>query len=316
MATSFTSEQKAILKKAQPVTRKWLTEKFKNNQTVSDNLFLFLNTQESNIYKTWHQQCLADMRKIKLDLSVPELYAQISDPKVPVFQALTLAQRYYSRKPNLSKQKHTAKMLSLIKQLHDRERDFYQKASARLKTEKPSTVFAKIAQEMETMSARDNEDLLYTKQSVKHVNQLRKLGAYPSVHELYQALEPRFAGNYDLYQKQIKVVIDTYSPGQDVPADIKTVCFEFIKESIPHAGYIPGQLVEYIFFNDTMSERAYQLFLDLEKMAKEQGISSYISTLAAKLARKRELHKKKPAELSGEDLRILKLKEIFKLQKN
>ncbi len=315
----FTEEQKTLLSKAQPITRKWLCSRLEKDQPVPQavhNGYNYLNTIEKSIYNQWHQDCLNEMQREKLNLSVPELYALISDPKVTVKRALILAQKFYSRKDLATKQKHIGKMISLIKKLADRETNFYQQASERLRTEKPNNVLEEVALALETVNRRDSEDLLYTRQSLKHIKVLRKLGFSPSVHEIYQALEPRFAGLNELYQKQIQVVMDTYVEGQDVPSEIKDVCFEFIKESIPHAGYFHANLIAYIFKNDTISEKAFQLFIDVEKLIKNQGMEVLVYSQAMRLIGGKKLLVKKPEEYEDSDLRILRLAKIFKPQRN
>ena len=312
---TFTTEQKTLLSKAKPITRKWLCSRFEENQPVSQTIqngFTYLNTIENSIYNQWHRDCLNEMQREKLNLSVPELYSLISDPKVTVKQALILAQKFYSRKDLAAKQKHIGKIISLIKKLADREKSFYRQASERLRAEKPNNVLEEVAKALETVNRRDSEDLLYTRQSLKHIRVLRKLGFSPSVHEIYQALEPRFAGLNDLYQKQIQVVMDTYVKGQDVPAEIKDVCFEFIKESIPHAGYFHANLIGYIFKNDTISDKAFKLFADMEKVIKKQGMEILVYSQAMKLANLKKLAAKKITELSNEEMNILRLAEIFK----
>ncbi len=310
----FSNEQKELLRIAQPITRNWLRNQFKEDDTVTDtirNQFIFLNSVETNIYCQWHQNCLQEMRREKLNLNVPELYERISDPKVSVTQALTLAQHYYGRKDKKAQQKHTGKMISLIKLLADREKSFYRQASKCLLTETPDNVLERLAKKLETTSSRDSEDLLYTRQSLKHIKVLKKLGFTPSVHEIYQALEPRFANNNELYLKQIQVVSDTYTKGQDVPTEIKDVCFDFIKESIPVAGYFNATLIEYIFKNDTISDKAFQLFVDMSKTIKEHGMDILVHTQAQKLAEAQKLTEKKVTELTDSDIHILKLIEMF-----
>lgn len=312
----FTKEQSRLLGQCLPVTRKWLVTQFQKGRKLSKSLrdkVNFFNVIERNIYQKWHRDCLAEMKKTKLHLSAGELFNIISRPEVSVRKALSISQKWYTKSENEKIQKYIGKIISRIKSLADREKSFYKEASEALENDEIHNVLEDIADRLANVGALDSEDLLYTEQSIKHVNRKRALGKQPSVHEIYQALEPRFAANNDLYQKQIKIVCDTYKKGEDVPEDVKSVCFEFIELSIEYAGYIPAPLIEYIFGNDTISEEAFNLFVKSEKIIKDQGMQSLISSKAKKLATKMELNEKNAADLTQSELNILRLIKMFEL---
>ena len=311
MTRKLTDEEKRALKALPPIVKKRAYYEFQQGHQMPSEHLSALAQVEATIYATWHKDCLEEMRKEKLHLSVPELFSQVSDPKVSVIQALKLARRFYTNKAFAARQKHIGKIISKLQRLYDKEKVFYRQSLEQMKTVSPREAIKTIAERLGKEDKKDAEDLLYTRQSLKHIRVLISLGYKPSVHELYQALEPRFAADSDLYQKQINLVLSTYTEGQDVPADIKDVCFEFIKESIPKAGYFHANLIEYIFKNDSISERAFRLFLDVEKYIKEQGMSILVYSKAKKLADALGLEGKKISELSASELNILKLVEIF-----
>ncbi len=307
-------EIKTLLSSAAPITRKWFWEKVKNDPQIMDEtiaLFQRLNRTEKKIYAEWHKNCLEEMRRTKLHVSVADLYNIITDPAVSVKKALTISRRYYVRQDKSDRKKQIGKMISLLQRLEKRESSFYKDAFLALHDAEHEDTLTATAARYETLSRRDEEDLLYTKQSIKHVNNLWKIGAKPSVHELYQALEPRFANDYDLFQKQISVVLKTFESGHDVPADIKNVCFDFIRDSISYAGYAPAQLIAYIFLNDEISEKAFALLCGLKETIYQQGMSVLVKSSATRLAARLKLDDKPRVDLTESDLRILKLAELF-----
>ncbi len=311
MTRKLTPEEKTLQSMLQPIAKKWLYGELQQNNKIPEERIFAVDSIETNIYATWHKDCLDEMRKEKLHLSVPELFAQVSDPKVSVIQALKLARKFYTNKDFANKQKHIGKIISRLQRLADKEKNFYRQSLELMKSYAPVEAMKTIANKLSKEDKKDAEDLLYTRQSLKHIRVLISLGYKPSVHELYQALEPRFAANSDLYQRQINLVLSTYKEGQDVPDDVKAVCFDFIQQSILYAGYFHANLIEYIFKNDFISERAFQLFLDVEKYIKEQGMSILVYSKAKKLADSLGLEGKKISELSASEMNILKLTEIF-----
>ena len=311
MTRKLTPEEKYLQAMLQPIAKKWLYGELQQNNKIPEERIFAVDSIETNIYATWHKDCLDEMRKEKLHLSVPELFSQVSDPKVSVIQALKLARKFYTNKAFAARQKHIGKIISKIQRLADKEKAFYQQTIELMKTVSPIEAIKTIADRLGKDDKKDAEDLLYTRQSLKHIRVLISLGYKPSVHELYQALEPRFAANSDLYQRQINLVLSTYQKGQDVPADVKDVCFDFIKESIPYAGYFHANLIDYVFKNDSISPRAFQLFMDVEKYIKSQGMSILVYSKAKKLADTLGLEGKKISELSASEMNILKLVEIF-----
>ena len=311
MTRKLTPEEKTLQSMLQPIAKKWLYGELQQNNKIPEERIFAVDSIETNIYATWHKDCLEEMRKEKLHLSVPELFAQVSDPKVSVIQALKLARKFYTNKDFVNKQKHIGKIISRLQRLADKEKNFYRQSLELMKSYAPVEAMKTIANKLSKEDKKDAEDLLYTRQSLKHIRVLISLGYKPSVHELYQALEPRFATNSDLYQRQINLVLSTYKEGQDVPDDVKAVCFDFIQQSILYAGYFHANLIEYIFKNDFISERAFQLFLDVEKYIKEQGMSILVYSKAKKLADSLGLEGKKISELSASEMNILKLTEIF-----
>ncbi len=307
--------KKELLANAGAATRKFFYKNvLSKSNSCDETLFNEINNVELQTYQKWHQKCLSDMRRVKLHTALPELYDKISTPEVTVKQALALVRRAYASKLYEAKRKQVGKMVSLIQALADRENKFYHMAQDALAAETSAKALAQLAEELSKMGARDSEDLLYTKQSVKHVNSLRAIGVEPSVHELYQALEPRFAYIEKLYDKQINVAILSRAEDGSISDEVKDIIFDFIKESVPTAGYFDIRLIEYIFYHDRISNRAFKLFCDMETLLKRQGIGIMISCRVQTIVKKQGLKDKLISELSESDLNLLKLEEIFKFR--
>ena len=307
----LTKDEKTLLSMLQAITRKWLYGALQQGLEIPEERVWAVNSIEESIYATWHKDCLDEMRKEKLHLSVPELFSQVSDPKVSVIQALKLARRFYTNKNFADRQKHIGKIISKLQRLYDKEKVFYRQSLEQMETVSPIEAMKTVADRLGKEDKIEAEYRLYTIQSIKHIRVLISLGCQASAHEYYQALDPRFAADSDLYQKQINLVLGTYTEGEDVPADIKDVCFEFIKESIPRVGYLHASLIEYIFANDCISDRAFKLFLDAEKCIKEYGMGVLISYKAKNLADALGLEVKEDSELSASERNILELIKIF-----
>lgn len=308
-------EQKTLLSKAYPVTRFWLITLLNNggklNQAVR-GIYLYLNTVEANIYRKWHQNCLEEMKRIKLHICVPELFTFISSPQISVVKALSSAQKQYTREKNKTRQKHIGKMVSLIQRLADSESRLYTEAKKELLNNKTENVLEEIALRIENADEIEAENKLYTRQSVKHYNRLIKLGQQPEIHELRSCLNAQFSGDAELFTKQVSIVCSTYKQGKDVPADVKDICFNFIKASISSAGYLHANLIDYIFKNDEISERAFQLFCDAEEQIRLKGMAILPANHAAKMATRKGLYNKSAAEMSDSDVRILRIERMFK----
>ncbi len=302
-----------ILKSARPITRKWLYAKLQNAELTPEiqKSFFYLNTVEGNIINKWHQNVLRRMVAVKLHAYEPELFEYISKPEVTVIQALAKARKSYAKATSKQHQKQIAKIIAILQQLFDSEKELYDKAGKQLSLGNVENVLENIAAKIEAKDEVSAEYLLYTKQSIKHYNRLRKLNIAPSIHELYQALDPRFAGDPDIYTKQISIVLSTYHEGEDVDKAVKDICFDFIKDSIKYCGYIHVSLMEYIFKNDEISERAYQLFCDAEKQIRSKGMSILPAAFADRLAKKKGLDEKPKNDLTDAEIRILKIKEMF-----
>lgn len=314
MTRKLTKDEKTLLSMLQAITRKWLYGALQQGLEIPEERVWAVNSIEESIYATWHKDCLEEMRKEKLHLSVPELFAQVSDPKVSVIQALKLARRFYTNKAFAARQKHIGKIISKIQRLYDKEKVFYRQSLELMETVSPVEAIKTVAERLGKEDKIEAEYRLYTIQSIKHIRVLISLGYKPSVHELYQALDPRFASDYKIFQKQINLVLGTYTEGQDVPADIKDVCFEFIKESIPRVGYFHVSLMNYVFENDFISDRAFKLFLDAEVSIKKEGMSVLVHKKATDLADALELKNKEDSELSASERNILELIKIFESQ--
>lgn len=305
--------KKEMLAKSHPITRKWLIHKFKT-EDISKKLEMeanFLNSVEGNIYKTWHQDCLAEMKRIKLNTCVPDLFEFVADPKVNLAKSLSTAQKMYAKEENKTRQKHIGKMIALLQGLSLNEKKLYQEAGTALVSGERLTCIEKIAKEIATVNEVTNEYRLYTRQSIKHYNRLVKLGRKPSVHELYQALDPRYAVDPNIHTAQVNIVSSTYVEGEDVPAEIKDVCFDYISQSIDYTGYFHVVLMEYIFKNDTISERAFNLFTETESIIRRSGMAVMPKMYAHRLAKRKGLYDKPAVELSDSDLRILKIEQMF-----
>jgi len=304
----------SILSQAQPITRKWLYNKLLKNKKLSQkiqNEYQYLNTVESNIYKSWHQNCLAEMKRIKLHSCVPDLFEYVASPKVKLPKALAVAQKKYTRETNKTRQKHIGKMISLLQALAHNEKKLYRKTTEALLKGEKSYCLEKFAAEINTDNELANEYKLYTKQSIKHYNRLKKLGQQPSIHELYQALDPRSASDNNIHTAQVQIICNTYQEGQDVSADIKEVCFEHIVESIQYVGYFHVSLMDYIFKNDMITEKAYNLFCDNKDIIVKTGMAIMPKKYAQKLANKKGLYTKPATELTDSDLRILRIEKMF-----
>ena len=68
-----------------------------------------------------------------------------------------------------------------------------------------------------------------------------------------------------------------------------------------------------IFGNDTISQKAFNLFEKSEKIIKDQGMQSLISSKARKLASNMKLYEKDAADLTQSELNILRLIKMFEL---
>jgi hypothetical protein len=309
---TFTSEEREMLSKAAPVTRKWLYNFLINGGEINQNLnmFYYLQLVEQNIYSAWHANALADMKRIKLHDSLPELFAFVATPAVGVAMALAKAQKCYASEKSKTRQKQIGKMITILTRLAQSEKQLYHEASALILKGQIENTLESIARKIEDADTSYNEYRLYTKQSIKHYNRLIKLGITPSIHELYQCLDVRFAAEDDVFNKQVSIVYGTYT-GQDVAAPVKDMCFNFIKKSIGVAGYLHANLIDYIFKGDEISERAFQLFCDTADLLKQNGMSVLPHQFAHRLAVKKGLYEKSSAELSDGDIRILRLERMF-----
>ncbi|MBQ9732322.1 MAG: hypothetical protein IJV97_04470 [Alphaproteobacteria bacterium] len=307
----LSKEKKAMLASAQPITRRWLMNEFKKNYSVTNNLYNYLNLVESNIYRSWHQDCLSEMKRIKLNTCVPDLFDFVANPDVNLAKALSEAQKRYARETNKTRQKHIGKMISMLQTLATNEKKLYRDATNALINGASLDCLDQIAMEIYTNNEVANEYILYTKQSIKHYNRLVKLGRQPSIHELYQALDPRSAADVNIHTAQVNIICATYQEGKDVPEDIKAVCFEHIAQCIQYTGYFHVALMEYIFKNDMITEQAFQLFEDSKEIIVKTGMAIMPKAYAHRLAKKKGLYDKPAVELSDSDLRILRIEQMF-----
>lgn len=310
---NFSEQEKKLLSGANPIARYWLAEQLKK-RALTDKIrktFIYLSLVEGNIYRKWHQNCREDMKRIKLHDSLPELYAYISKPDVSVVKALASVQRRYAKETSKTRQKQIGKMIAKIQRLAYSEKLLYRRATEQFAAGKTTNVLETIAAAIENTDEIKAEKLLFTKQCIKHYNRLTKLGLTPDIDELRLALRPDFVEDTDIFNRQVNIVCSTYHKGMDVPSGIKDVCFEYIKSSIKIAGYFHANLIDYIFKNDEISERAFQLFCDAEKYIRRSGMTALLKNRAARLADKKNLHNKPAAELSDSDVRILRIEKLF-----
>lgn len=309
-----TNQQKTMLSRANRITRRWLNELINNDNfnEKTPGIYTYLNIVEGNIYRAWHQNCLEDMKRIKLQDSLPKLFEFVATPSVTVASALARARKTYASEKSKTRQKQIGKMIAMLTCLESSEKRLYKEACERLLTGETKNVLEDIATNIEHADGIINEYRLYTKQSIKHYTRLQKLGAKPSVHELYQCLDARFAGDADIFTKQVNIVCSTYKEGEDVPADIKDVCFNYIVQSLEHAGYLHANLIDYIFKNDEITERACKLFVDAESKIRATGMDILPSMYAHRLAKKKGLYGKKDADLTDSDRNILHIERMFK----
>ncbi len=310
----FSPEERELLSKSYPITRKWLKTKLET-QTLYNVLkkrWQYLNSVERNIRIKWHENCLAEMKRLKLHISNETLFKFIADPKVSVTNALAKARKSYPVEENKERQKDIGKMISILQRLADSEKQLYLEATEIIfKEKKTNNVLETIALRIETTDESSSEYTLFTEQCIKHYNRLLKLKITPNIHELKLALNAQLAGNIEIFTSQVNIVCSTYKKGHDVPMEVKDTCFEFIKESISHAGYFHANLINYVFRNDEISERAFQLFIDSEKVIRKNGMQSLPNMYANRLARKKGLHDKPIDKLTEGEKRILKVEHMF-----
>ena len=310
----LSKKQKEMLSSSHPITRRWLINEFNRQKEITKTLISkhdYLNIIEGNIYRSWHQDCLSEMKRVKLNICVPDLFEYVADPKINVTKALSEAQKRYARETNKTRQKHIGKMISMLQTLANNEKKLYNEASNALLNGSSHGCLDRIAMDIYTNNEIANEYLLYTKQSIKHYNRLVKLGKKPSIHELYQALDPRSASNVNIHTAQVNIICSTYRQGEDVPEDIKAVCFEHITQCIQYTGYFHINLMEYIFKNDMITEQAFQLFEDSKDIIIKTGMKVMPKSYAHRLAQKKSLYDKPAVELSDSDLRILRIEQMF-----
>lgn len=308
-------EEKKLLAAAQPVTRKFFYGKLQNGSELTPEflqLFMQIDNAEKELYQKWHKKCLSDMKRVKLHLTVSSLFEQIADPDVNVKQALAIAKRARLSKEYESKRKQVEKMVDLIQALAERESKFYYLASERLEVKPNAITIALLGNELGTLGAIDSEDLLYLKQSIKHVNCRRALKAPVSVHELYQALEPRFAYMDKIYEQQIHLVVDSCKNDGAIPEEIKDVIFDFIRESAKIVGRMEAKFVACLFKNKQVSNKAFKLFCELEDIIKSNGINYMVASMCERIIERRDLKSKKLTELTDSDLNIIRLQEMFR----
>lgn len=320
MERKFTKEEKTLLNSAHPITR-WLIVHYLKNGKKLTKVFASniqnMNFIEGNIYKIWHQKCLQEMRKDKLQYVVAEVYERVADPDVTVKQALSLVRRYYNRKDYVDKQKQLTKMIIRLKELMDREAKLYKESKTLFEdvlikegTYNVDTLIKSMenrAKEMETNSLIDIEDRRFAEQCILHVNVRRGLGREPRISALIEALEPRFVTNPDLYDKQIDLVCAT----KVVSDEVKTVCYDFIKASVEIAGVFPQKLIEFIFRDNFVSEKSYELLSGMSGLIISQGMHPWVLSEARKLATNLGLFDKDIEKLTLSDKHILKLIEVF-----
>ena len=320
MERKFTKEEKTLLNSAHPITR-WLIVHYLKNGKKLTKVFASniqnMNFIEGNIYKIWHQKCLQEMCKIKLQHVVAEVYERVADPSVSVKQALSLVRRYYNRKDYADKQKQLTKMIIRLKELMDREAKLYKECKSLFEdvlieegTYNVDTLIKSMenkAKEQEALGSVDSEDLLFVRQCIKHVNRRREEGREPRISALIEALEPRFVTNPDLYDKQIDLVCAT----KVVSDEVKTVCYDFIKASVEIAGVFPMKLIEFIFRDNFVSEKSYELLSGMSGLIISQGMHPWVLSEARKLATELGLFDKDVEDLTLSDKHILKLIEVF-----
>ena len=76
-------------------------------------------------------------------------------------------------------------------------------------------------------------------------------------------------------------------------------------------GYLHANLIDYVFKNDRISERAFQLFCDAEKYIRNNGMAVLLKDRATRLAEKKGLYGRPAADLSDSDVRVLRLAKMF-----
>lgn len=309
----ISNPEKELLSKSHPASRYWLLKQIEKGALSDDTKrqLHLLNFIEGNIYKQWRENCLQDMKRIKLHNCLPDVFAFISQPDVSLAKALAFVRRKYAKETNKSTQKQLGKVILLLQRLANSESMLYQEAKKHLDSNNLRQAIEKIAKSIEKQDEIRTENLLFLKQSIKHYLRILKLGVTPDIAELAICLKTDFSSDNNIFTKQVDIVYSTYHPGEDVPADIKDICFNFIKASIEKAGYFHANLINYIFKNDEISERAFQLFCDTEKMIKATGMSSLPRTYAARLAKNKGLYNKPASDLSDSDIRILRIERMF-----
>ena len=312
---NFSNKERELLSQAKecPIARYWLSQKLiiKELSVNIERRFTYLLLVENNIYCQWRQNCLEDMERIKLHDSLSELFSYISQPNVPLVKALATLQRRYAKETSKTRQKQIGKMISLLQRLVHSEKMLYQLSKKEFANGKIENVLENIASRIENADEIFAENRLFTSQCIKHYNRLTKLGIKPRVDELRLCLRPEFAENAEMFTKQVNIICSTYHEGQDVPIEVKDACFEFIKSSIDVVGYLHANLIDYVFKNDRISERAFQLFCDAEKYIRNNGMAVLLKDRATRLAEKKGLYGRPAADLSDSDVRVLRLAKMF-----
>ncbi len=302
-------EERTTLSQATTVARKWLICQLNSGKELSAlkkelNLIIIA---EKNISNIWKENTLKELERQGLATKTPELFASFAASNSNFQKVLAMAQKRYAQTGD----KYTARFISIIKHLLDKTKSFSNEAYQMLIDNVPVARIMDYAQSKEKDDDITKENMLYLRQTIKHIKRLRANGYAVRKSLLNIALNPDLSYDPFIFEKQVEVVMGTYNKKtRSTDPAVKDLCFEFIKKSIQVTGYSHPNLIQYLFYGNWVSPETFKLLKELCPLIRKNSMSILVYNRLSKLAEK--IREKPEEEWSDSDWNIIELEQLYK----
>ena len=306
---NLNQEERTTLSQATPVARKWLIYQLNSGKDLSalKKELLLIISAEKNVRRIWKENTLKELERQGLTTKTPELFASFAAPNSNLQKILAMAQKKYAQTGD----KYTARFISIIKHLLDKTKSFSDEAYKMLLEKVPVANILDYAQSKEKDEDITKENMLYLRQTIKHIKRLRKNGHPVRKSILNIALNPDLSYDPFIFEKQVEIVLGTYNKTtRSTDPAVKDLCFEFIKKSIQVTGYSHPNLIQYLFYGNWVSPETFQLLKELCPLIRKNSMNSLVYTRLSKLAER--IREKPKKDWGDSDLNIIELESLYK----
>jgi hypothetical protein len=305
--------EKKFLASCGPITRKLFHQAFLK-QEVEKETVLEWDQLEKKVYNEWKNKTFFMLQKKGVLL----LYLSCTQND-DISKNHNVIKRIFQREQDEQKRLNLHTILETLSFYREQKKKLYELASHHANIGITPNILCKLRKEIDAMNKEKKEkkhSIKAVKTAINECISVFSKGGIPNVDLLRTALDAKASENNDVYAKQVGLVTKTYIvvdnknvSKKDVPEEIKSITFEYIKDCAKYASYLHVNLINYIFLNENISEEALELLKKIKSDLIKCGMAILPYANAQTIIKSKKLLSKKT--LTDAEKRLIKVMELY-----